>query len=210
MPAKKRVFIIEDQHLLALGMRKALEDSNFLFYCGQSNDARKAIASFSKAKPDLVVIDFALANAAGSHIFSEIKAAIPNSCILVVAQDLTASLIRRVKRAPVHGAISKASSIFEFVNSIHRIFENERVFALPGEDKKVRKKDALPQEILTPRELEVLEMLGRGMGTRLIASTLALRPKTVDAHCANIKAKLGARNGRELLKRAVLWTSAPR
>ena len=59
--------------------------------------------------------------------------------------------------------------------------------------------------MLSDRQLEVFEMVGRGLGSHQIAEKLALSAKTVDAHKANIRQKLGLGSARELLMEAVRW-----
>jgi DNA-binding NarL/FixJ family response regulator len=60
-------------------------------------------------------------------------------------------------------------------------------------------------ERLTDRELQVFRLIGRGLGTRLIAETLHLSRKTIESHREHIKAKLGLKNGSELIQRAIQW-----
>lgn len=64
---------------------------------------------------------------------------------------------------------------------------------------------ASPLVALTDRELEVFEMLGAGLGTRAISERLSLSVKTVEAHCANMKPKLGVANQAELTNYAMRW-----
>jgi DNA-binding NarL/FixJ family response regulator len=69
-----------------------------------------------------------------------------------------------------------------------------------------REKAGSPLEVLTDRELEVFQMLGRGLGTRQIAEELRLGIKTVESYQARIKEKLQLADGRKLLQHAVQWS----
>ena len=60
-------------------------------------------------------------------------------------------------------------------------------------------------ERLTDRELQVFRLIGRGLGTRLIAETLHLSRKTIESHREHIKTKLALRDGAELIQRAIQW-----
>ena len=58
---------------------------------------------------------------------------------------------------------------------------------------------------LTDRELQVFRLIGQGLGTRLIAENLHLSRKTIESHREHIKAKLGLRDGSQLIQRAIQW-----
>jgi DNA-binding NarL/FixJ family response regulator len=67
---------------------------------------------------------------------------------------------------------------------------------------------AFPIERLSDRELEVFELIGRGLGTRQVASKLHLSVKTIESHRANLKAKLRVDSATELLRHAINWVQS--
>jgi DNA-binding NarL/FixJ family response regulator len=222
MSNRKRVFVIDQQSLFALGIQKTLEEETPHIFCGHSDDARKSVSILPRAKPDLVIIDFALAHGAGVHYLAELRAARPQARILLIAQTQASPLLKKAKRIGAHGIFFRHQAPRELSSLIKNLFLGDTVFKANPEHRKtpqilskaknkIHVKSAhkyvpeVPEESLTPRELEVFELLGQGLGTRRIATLLALSPKTIESHCANIKAKFNLSSNTELVKRSAEW-----
>ena len=150
MAAKKRILIIENQPLFALGIKKAIDDNYTYSICGTCSDARKSLEIIPRARPDLVILDLSLAVAAGSHITAEILACQPQTRILITIRDMDPSFVKKAKRTGAQGVFSKNQSPNELLSVIRKIFANEKLFAIPQEissNKKCTKK--LQQDLLT-------------------------------------------------------------
>ena len=121
----------------------------------------------------------------------------------------------RALRAGARGYVMKRETTQKVIEAIRRILEGNLYVseALDGvlaahllDHKKGETRS--PVEQLSDRELEVFDMLGRGLGTRQIAETLGISLKTVQAYCAHMKEKLNLGSGTDLLREAIRWNDS--
>ena len=119
----------------------------------------------------------------------------------------------RVLRAGALGYIGKNETTQALIEAIHRVVNGE-VHLSPRMTRRVLRKkvgqsapapEESPVTTLTDRELQVFDLIGRGVNTKQIAARLALSVKTVESHRENIKTKLGLANAIELTREAVQW-----
>lgn len=117
-----------------------------------------------------------------------------------------------MKRAP--DRVTKSESIDVLIRAMKRVLSgaiylsdrmSQRLFERMGHHSLDR--DSMAE--LTHRELEVLEMIGRGLSTAAIAETLALSVKTIETHRSRIRSKLGLKDATELIRYAALWAQRP-
>ena len=121
----------------------------------------------------------------------------------------------RALRAGAEGYVMKHEAMANVLQAIHEVF-NGRPYLSPAMAAQVITKfahrnaegEADPVERLSDRELEILELIGKGNEVRQIAKLLHLSPKTVETHRAHIKDKLDLKNSREVARFALQWLSA--
>ena len=120
----------------------------------------------------------------------------------------------RSLRAGASGYVTKRAAVNEIVAAVRHVLDGEIYLGADLAQRLILKSfgsggtDAgSPVDPLSDRELEVLELVGRGLGTRDIAERLNLSVKTVEGHRANIKIKLGCKDGSEMVRFAMDWTA---
>jgi len=132
--------------------------------------------------------------------------------VLVLSMHEESHYAQRALRAGARGYVMKRETTKEVIEAIRRIREGKIYLSGPlaeamtaqfVEGKKLASQSPLEQ--LSDRELEVFDMLGRGLGTRQIAERLRISLKTVQAYCARMKEKLNLGSGTELLREAIRW-----
>ncbi len=211
-----RVYVIDDHPIVRHGFAQLLAAEPDLELCGQAADARSALAAIAAAEPGVVIVDVSLGEVSGLDLIGEIKQRLPHAAVLVVSMHDEQLYAERSLRAGAAGYVMKHEAAGAIVRAIRTvaaggIFVSEAVSArllqrlaarAPGDDS--------PLGTLSNRELHVLELIGRGLGTREIAEMLHISVKTVESYRARLKEKMNLRSGMELTRFAVQWVADER
>jgi DNA-binding NarL/FixJ family response regulator len=168
-----------------------------------------------KLNPDLAIVDLSLPGANGIELIKNIRAEFPNLPILVLSMHDESLYGLRALRAGANGYVMKHEAMANVVQAIREVFSG-RPYLSPAMAAQVITKFAKKSsegesdavDRLSDRELEILELIGKGTEVRQIANLLHLSPKTVETHRAHIKEKLQLKNAREVARFAVQWTDA--
>ena len=168
-----------------------------------------------KLNPDLAIVDLSLPGANGIELIKNIRAEFPKLPILVLSMHDESLYALRALRAGAEGYVMKHEAMTNVIQAIREVF-NGRPYLSPAMAAQVITKfahrnpegEADPVERLSDRELEILELIGKGREVRQIAKLLHLSPKTVETHRAHIKDKLDLKNSREVARFALQWLSA--
>jgi DNA-binding NarL/FixJ family response regulator len=155
--------------------------------------------------PDVLLLDLALPDHTGYDVLAEIRDIEGGPLVLVLGAELDASLVGRALAAGAHGYLGKSSDPEHLLEAIRAIHRGEQVVPYGMEVAAATH----PAEILTKREVQVLEMIGRGLTNREIAQHLDISIKTVDTHRGHVLKKLGLRNNSDLTRFAVKHGYAP-
>src|SRR5499427_2203726 len=214
-PEAKRIVIVDDHPLFRKGLQELIHsDGNFVI-CGEAGNAAEAMDVIRKLNPDLAIVDLSLPGANGIELIKNIRAEFSKMPILVLSMHDESLYALRAMRAGADGYVMKHEAMANVVQAIHEVF-NGRPYLSPAMAAQVISKFAHRQaegevdavERLSDRELEVLELIGKGNEVRQIAKLLNLSPKTVETHRAHIKDKLDLKNSREVARFALQWLQA--
>ncbi len=209
--SKKRIFIVDDHPIMRQGLAQLINHETDLEVCGEAADARAALTGVMDAKPDLVIIDISLPGKNGLELIKDLKASADKCMMLVHSMHDESLYVERVLRAGAHGYIMKHEGGKKLMDAIHKVLRGE-IYVSPEMSGKIleifsgrRPSSTDPVEALSDRQFEIFQMIGQGKGTRAIAESLNVSVKTIDAHRAHIKEKLGLKSGNELVRFAVRW-----
>jgi len=213
-PQKKRILIVDDHPVLRKGLVRLIESKNGFEVCAEAGDATEAMNFIKKDKPDLAIVDLVLPGESGINLTKQIRANFPEIPVLVLSMHEEALYASRALRAGAMGYIAKQDAIDNIMSALRTIFNGER-YVSPGiaqvalanlgtDGSGVDTDD--PTRILSDRELEILDLIGKGHEVREIADRLRLSPKTVETHRTHIKEKLKLKNARQVAHFAVRWT----
>ncbi|HMG24866.1 MAG TPA: response regulator transcription factor [Kofleriaceae bacterium] len=212
-----RVYLVDDHPIVRHGIAQLLSAQADLEVCGQAADARSALAELAAAAPDVVTVDVSLGATSGIDLIGDIKQHHARIAVLVVSMHDEQLYAERALRAGASGYVMKHEATDAIVRAIRTvaaggIFVSEAVSArllrlwvasgAPGEGS--------PLDALSNRELHVLELIGRGLGTREIAEMLHISVKTVESYRARRKEKMNLRSGIELTRFAMHWAADDR
>jgi len=214
-PDAKRIVIVDDHPLFRKGLEELIHSDGSFAVCGEAGNASEGIDVIRQLGPDLAIVDLSLPGANGIELIKNIRAEFPKLPILVLSMHDESLYALRALRAGAEGYVMKHEAMANVIQAIHEVF-NGRPYLSPAMAAQVitkfshRNADgaADPVERLSDRELEILELIGKGNEVRQIAKLLHLSPKTVETHRAHIKEKLGLKNAREVARFAVQWVSA--
>lgn len=206
-----RILIVDDHPLLREALTLTISSHADLEVCAQANDEYEAFSLVRELEPDLVLIDISLENGNGIELVKQINHGIPRTKMLVISAYPESLYAERVLRSGASGYVNKQESKETIIAAIRVILGGDRYLsptmtqrlvdqALTGTQKTVS-----PVETLSDRELQVFQLIGRGLAGIEVAEKLGVSVNTVDSYRANLKTKLGLSNGVQLQHQAIRW-----
>ncbi len=211
-PEAKRIVIVDDHPLFRKGLEELIHSDGAFAVCGEAGNAGEAMDVIRRLNPDLAIVDLSLPGANGIELLKNIRAEFPKLPILVLSMHDESLYALRALRAGAEGYVMKHEAMANVITAIREVF-NGRPYLSPAMAAQVITKFAHRQdegeadavERLSDRELEILELIGKGKEVREIAKLLHLSPKTVETHRSHIKDKLDLKNSRDVARFALQW-----
>ena len=211
----RRLLIVDDHPVFRHGIRQLLAQLPGLTICGEAENAPHGLEAMRRSKPDIVLVDISMPGSNGIELIKLMLAEEPRLKVLVVTMHDESVYALRSLRAGAKGYVMKQQAIDTVVDAVCKVmeggiyvspqFSDRLVFrAIQGSDSDM----GSPVDQLSDRELEVLQLFGRGESTRNVAERLHLSVKTIETHRAHIKEKLGFRDAEEMMKFATEWVTA--
>jgi DNA-binding NarL/FixJ family response regulator len=201
MTKKISVLLVDDHSLVRRGFRRMLEDEPDMVVVGEAGDGDEAVKLARRFEPQVVVMDCALPKMNGLEATRQILEDLPETAVLMLSMHSESTWVRQATEAGAKGYILKSAMNLELGPAIRRVAAGETIF-----DPQVEPQSALKGERnsgLTPRELEVLQMIVDGRSNKEIATALDLSANTVAVHRANIMSALGIHKTAELVVYAI-------
>ena len=200
-----KILTVEDHFLARLALSTLIEDQPDMKVLGTAESGREAVEIYSKLKPDLVLMDLRLPEMDGVEASRQICGKDPHARILVVSNYESEEDVSRAVDAGALGYLKKDASGDVLLEAIRRVAKGERYFPQEMAEKT---NDRSPRSALTPREIEVLDLIFKGRSNREIADKLTIGEGTVRIHVSNVLLKLGVKRRTEAvavgLKRGLL------
>jgi DNA-binding NarL/FixJ family response regulator len=214
LPDAKRIVIVDDHPLFRKGLEELIHSDGTFAVCGEASNTPEAMDVIRKLDPDLAIVDLSLPGANGIELIKNVRAEFPKLPILVLSMHDESLYALRALRAGAEGYVMKHEAMANVIQAIREVF-NGRPYLSPAMAAQVITKFAHREtegetdavERLSDRELEILELIGKGKEVRQIAELLHLSPKTVETHRSHIKDKLDLKNSREVARFALQWLS---
>ena len=212
MSKKHRIFIVDDHPIMRQGLGQLINNEPDMELVGEASDALSGLTGVMQSKPKLVVIDISLPGKNGLELIKDLKASAEGVLMLVHSMHDESLYVDRVLRAGANGYIMKHEGGKKVLEAIRKVISgqtyvsaemNGKVLELYSKNRTSNSTD--PVVALSDRQFEIFQMIGQGKGTRSIAEGLNVSVKTIDAHRAHIKEKLGLKSGNELVRFAVRW-----
>jgi DNA-binding NarL/FixJ family response regulator len=203
--------VADDHKIFRQGIKKLLEEESDLQVVGEASDGREAVKKATELKPDVILMDIAMANLNGLEATRQIKKQLPSAKVIMVTMHKNEEYVLQSFQAGASGFILKEGAVEELVSAIRSI-NSDKSFLSPSISKTLidaymRKmetgKTETPFDLLTDREREVLQLIAEGYTNREVAKSLFISVKTVEAHRAHIMQKLNIHDIAKLVKYAI-------
>src|SRR3954463_6778405 len=212
-----RIFLVDDHPIFRHGLARFIEAEPDMQLCGQASTLPQALKALRETPADLAVIDISLPGANGLELIKHLRVEHPELALLVVSAPDEQLYALRALRAGASGYVMKKEAENVFAEAVRKIRDGG-VYVSPqfGEQLiyKVARSEGGTQEspldVLSDREMEVLQLIGESKPSTQIATELNLSVKTVESHRLHIKEKLGLKSSFELVKFALDFVAQQR
>lgn len=211
------VLIVDDHPVVRKGIAQLIASEPGFVISGEAETANEGMRLIREVRPDVCVVDLTLKGMSGMELIKAVRHEGLKTALLVVSMHDERVYAERCLRLGANGFVMKDEAADVIVTAIRKVQEggtylSDRLMSatvnrLVGGKSEVSGKGSMVAS-LSDRELEVFHLIGRGMTTRAIAEELDLSVKTVEAHKANIKTKLGLKSAPELQRLALTWAQS--
>jgi DNA-binding NarL/FixJ family response regulator len=197
---KITVLLADDHPLVRRGFRRMLEDDPGIVVVAEASDGQEAVQLAKTARPQVVVIDYAMPGLTGVAATRQILRDAPETKVVVLSMHSEDTLVRQAIGAGARGYVLKSAIDLDLAAVVKRAAAGEAILdpRLTADPLKGNRGSGL-----TPRELQVLQLICDGKSNREIAAALELSVNTVAVHRANIMNALGIHKTAELVVYAI-------
>ena len=209
---KINIFIVDDHPLIRSGLSHLLNREPDMQVCGEAEDVPSALKGIPQTGPDLVIVDISLRGNNGLELIKNIKALYPHLKALVFSMHDEIVYAQRALRAGARAYLMKLEDAEKIKTAIRRVMQGDIYVSQRVSSQLLHQivngaaaSNQSPVDRLSDRELEVVQLIGSGLSTREIASSLNVSVKTIESHRAHIKGKLNLKNATELVQFSVQW-----
>jgi DNA-binding NarL/FixJ family response regulator len=212
--SKARILMVDDHPIVREGMAQFLNLQENLWLCCQASNATEALEAMAACRHDLAIVDLSLDGDSGLGLIKTLRQRYPKLAILALSMHDEAVFAERTLRAGANGYLMKQEGTRSILQAVREVLAGNLYLsaAMQGAltQRLVTSQGVNPTPLagLSERELEVLHLIGLGLGTREIAEKLSRSVKTIEAHRANLKEKLQLKSGRDLVRFAVQLVEA--
>ena len=210
-PKNKRIIIVDDHPLFRKGLEQLINSTGEGFaICGEAGDAAEGMTKIRQLKPDLAIVDLSLPGANGIELIKNIRAEFQKLPVLILSMHDESLYALRALRAGAQGYVMKQEALENVIGAIREVLAGRPYLSAEMSAKLITNfasgtGQTNPTDKLSDRELEILELIGKGRDVHEIAKALHISRKTVETHRAHIKEKLNFKNAREVTRFAAQW-----
>jgi DNA-binding NarL/FixJ family response regulator len=184
-----RVLCVDDHSLVRKGLASILANEADMKLVGEAENGEEALAMFRQHHPDVTLMDLRMPKLDGIEATRKIRSEFPDARIIALTSYDGDQEIYRALEAGVRGYLLKEMVHEEVLNAIRSVYSGKRL--MPPEVA-ARLTEYFPHSALTPREIEVLALVAKGLANKQIAAQLGTAAGTIKMHVQNILEKLGA------------------
>lgn len=212
-PIMTKILLVDDHRLLLEGLEHLIAAESDMMVCGLAGSVQEALSLVDSESPDLIISDLTLPGRNGLELIKDLCASHPDIPVIVLSMHDELVYAERVLRAGGRGYVMKDTPPEFLLGAVREVIgggvyasqnlTNQLLKALSP--RRGQAKPSFPLERLTDRELEVFELIGQAKGNHEISKQLGISPRTLDAHRAHIREKLGLGDSSELTRHAIRW-----
>ena len=214
--ARRRVLIVDDHPIVRQGLKRMIETEADMEVCGEAATEAQARRAIRELHPDIVIVDLALQEGDGLELVRDVHAHHPDVPMLVLSMHDETIYAERLLAEGASGYIMKQAAADQLLNALRTVLRGETYLSeqlsqtLHSRAHSADPESHDPVRRLSNRELQVLNLVGRGVSSREIAAELGLSVKTVESHRQSLKRKLNLATNSQLLQYAMNWFAGRR
>lgn len=183
-----RVLVVDDHPVVRTGLAGVISQHPELEVVAEAENGRQAVERFRELRPDVVLMDLRMPDMDGVSAIQQIRSEFPDARILALTTYEGDVDIHRALEAGARGYLIKDMLLTDVLSAIRTVHDGGRVIPVAVA---ARLAEFTPRTDLSKREVEVLQLVARGLSNRDIAGVIGRTDETVKVHLKNIFAKLG-------------------
>lgn len=194
MKSKIKVLIADDHTIVRIGLATLLGAEKDIEVVGEAKNGEMAVSEALRLMPDVVIMDLMMPKMDGAAATAELRDKLPSAKVIILTTFGASDGIAHALESGAAGALVKTADDDVLVSTIREVANGGSVIS-PDIRKMLAEDPPIPK--LTPRQIEVLQSMTRGLTNRDIAAQLGIRQDRVNEHVAAILTKIGAANRTE-------------
>jgi len=211
-----RVFVVDDHAVVRQGLGRLIERADGMVMCGEADSPDEALERLTAARPDVLVTDLTLASESGLSLIEAVRQRHPDLAVLVLTVHEESLFAARALALGARGYVMKTEPTLRVLDGIRAVARGEPFLSADASRRLLEglanggggHRIADPDAILTARDRQVLELIGRGLRSVDIARELGIAVNTVERYRARLRRKLHLRDALELVRFAFQWTGS--
>jgi DNA-binding NarL/FixJ family response regulator len=210
---KTRILLVDDHQVVRRGVAGLVGDARPEWeVCGEASTGREGVAAAASLRPDVVVMDIYMPDMNGLEATREILKDNPGTGVLVLSMHESEQMVHEILRAGARGYILKQDASHDLITAIeavrqHKLFFTSRVSEVMLNGYLGRAAAEAPADTpfsrLSPREIQIVQLVAEAKANKEIAHILNISVKTVESHRAHVMEKLGIHSIAELVRYAI-------
>jgi DNA-binding NarL/FixJ family response regulator len=205
------ILVVDDHAVVRDGLRLLLETQPDFQVVGDAGNGREAVHLISQYCPNVVILDIAMPDLNGIEAMRQIRAACPETQVIILSMHATGSYIIQALQAGANGYLLKAAAGNEVINAVRAVRSGQRYMSQKIIDTVINTYLSQPEILevrdplarLSSREREILQLVVEGRSSIEIAQVLSISPNTVDTYRSRLMQKLGISDLPGLVKFAI-------
>ncbi len=211
-----KIVLVDDHPVVRKGLKSILEEEAGFTICGEAEDGNTAVKIIAETEPDLAIVDIELkGDIDGIELVAAVKVRFPHVKLLVMSMDDGTLYAEKSIKAGAKGYIAKAEAAENIVSAIEAVMNN-KIYLSSSISNKIATKhiygsqdnEKIDIHLLSGRELEIFQLIGKGYKRNEIAKKLGININTMESHRRKIREKLSIDNSSELTKIAVHYAAS--
>jgi len=200
---RPRLLVAEDHALFSQGLLALIGDAYQVL--SVVADGAQVVPAVRQHRPDVLLLDLSLPNRTGMDVLGDLRSVEPPVRVVVLTMHVDPVLVDAAMRMGAAAFVPKDADLAELQTAIGEVLDGRRYLSprLPRRGPRIGA-DRLGFERLTPRQQEIIRMIGQGRTSEDIAATLGLSPHTISFHRKNIRRQLGLESDWAMLRYAIL------
>jgi DNA-binding NarL/FixJ family response regulator len=208
--ARVIIVVADDHAIVRRGIRALLHSHPGWEVCAEAANGREAVERVSQFKPDVAIIDIGMPELNGLDATRQLLKSSPRTEVLILTMHQSDEVVREVLKAGARGYVLKSDADQNLIAAVEMLLKHKPFLTSDVTDvvlqQYVDSHNSVtnpPQSHVTAREREIIQLLAEGKSNKEIGSALDISARTVEAHRASVKRKLGLDSLSDLTRYAI-------